>query len=334
MSSPLSIRQLERLQRLLDLLRKDFKGDALRIGRKLGVSRRTVMHDLRILRSWDYEIQWSAQRHAFEIIQEGALQQVVSLSRTDFMGMLMATQAFKLFEGQEEAGDVRRAAERFAEYLPDTIRITQDALLNRLRLSNGGPNTGIGQYHPNILKALELRVKIKMAYYSASRDELVSRTVLPLAIVHHEGRWYLIGLCYLREAHRHFRLDRIRSVELTGETVPEHAFDLDAYLQQSFGMHQGKDVYTIELMFSSHQARWVREEMWHPSQTLEELPDGRLKMTMHTGGLEDVARWVMQYGAEVEVLAPQELRNHVARAHWEAASIYSNGQIHPPSLSA
>lgn len=328
MSSPLSIRQLERLQHLLDMLRKEFKGDALRIGRKLGVSRRTVMHDLKVLRSWGYDIQWSAQRHAFEIVQEGALQHVVSLSRTDFMGMLMATQAFKLVEGQEEAGEVRRAAEKFAEYLPDTIRITQDALLNRLRLSNGGPNTGIGQYHPNILKALELRLKVKMAYYSASRDELVTRTVLPLAIVYHEGRWYLIALCYLRGAHRHFRLDRVRSVELTGETVPEHTFDLDAYLQNSFGMHQGKNIYTIQLLFSAHQARWIREELWHPSQKLEELPDGRLKMTMHTGGLEDVARWVMQYGAEAEVLSPPELRKHVAQAHANAAHIYHNGQAH------
>jgi len=323
MSSPLNIRQLERLQRLLDLLRKEFKGDALRIARKIGVSRRTVMHDLRVLRSWGYEIQWSAHRHAFEIIREGALQQVVSLSRTDFMGMLMATQAFKLMEGQQEAGEVRRAAERFAEYLPDTIRITQDALINRLRLSNGGPNTGVGQYHPNILKALEHRLKIEMAYYSASRDEIMSRAVLPLAIVHHEGRWYLIGWCYLREAHRHFRMDRIRSVELTEEMISNHVFDLDAYLKDSFGMYQGKDIHTIELIFSPRQARWIREEMWHPSQKLEDLTDGRLKMSLLTGGLEDVSRWVMQYGAEVEVLSPVQLRNEVANAHKAAALQYS-----------
>jgi len=323
MSSPLNIRQLERLQRLLDLLRKEFKGDALRLGRKLGVSRRTIMHDLRILRSWGYDIQWSSHRFAFEIVQEGSLQQVVSLSRTDFMGMLMATQAFKLFEGQQEASEVRRAAERFAEYLPDNIRITQDALLNRLRLSNGGPNTGIGQYHPSILKALEQHAKIDIAYYSASRDETVMRAVLPLAIVHHEGRWYLIGWCYLREAHRHFRMDRIRTVEPTGEIILNHSFDLDAYLQSSFGMYHGKDIHTIELIFTARLARWIREETWHPSQKLEELPDGRLKMTLLTGGLEDVIRWVMQYGSEVEVLTPLEFRNEVANAHKAAASLYA-----------
>ena len=45
-------------------------------------------------------------------------------------------------------------------------------------------------------------------------------------------------------------------------------------------------------------------------------------MRFTTTGLEGVRRWVLQYGAHAEVLAPEELRSAVAEEAQALAAVY------------
>ena len=77
-------------------------------------------------------------------------------------------------------------------------------------------------------------------------------------------------------------------------------------------MVRGEPAVRVRLRFSARQARWIREERWHPSQTLTPGPEGTLDLEMEAAGLADLARWVLSYGDEVEVLAPAALRERIA----------------------
>jgi hypothetical protein len=55
-----------------------------------------------------------------------------------------------------------------------------------------------------------------------------------------------------------------------GFHIPE-AFDLQAFLQDSFGIYQGPPV-TVEIRFLKSVAGYIRERIWHPSQHLSERP--------------------------------------------------------------
>jgi predicted DNA-binding transcriptional regulator YafY len=69
----------------------------------------------------------------------------------------------------------------------------------------------------------------------------------------------------------------------------------------------------VTIRFDEHQARYIRERRWHETQKpLEELPDGEVVLRFRAGGLGEVKRWVMQWGAHAEVLEPAELRAEVA----------------------
>jgi predicted DNA-binding transcriptional regulator YafY len=57
------------------------------------------------------------------------------------------------------------------------------------------------------------------------------RQVEPYAVIHTDGRWYLIGQCLSREALRTFRLDRVADFEVCAESFPRpSSFDARAYL--------------------------------------------------------------------------------------------------------
>lgn len=47
--------------------------------------------------------------------------------------------------------------------------------------------------------------------------------------------------------------------------------------------------------------------MWHPSQTIEDLPDGGYLLRLRTNPLE-ITPWLRGWGPDVEVLEPQSLR--------------------------
>ncbi|RJQ05561.1 MAG: WYL domain-containing protein, partial [Bacillota bacterium] len=69
--------------------------------------------------------------------------------------------------------------------------------------------------------------------------------------------------------------------------------------------------------FAAEQARYVRGKQWHPSQSVEELGtdeegnDCGLILRMRVGGMGEVKRWVLSFGAGAEVLEPEGLREAI-----------------------
>ena len=54
--------------------------------------------------------------------------------------------------------------------------------------------------------------------YRSLGGEVTERAFDPYGVVAHEGVWYTIGYCHLRQAQRLFRLDRVERIELTSES--------------------------------------------------------------------------------------------------------------------
>jgi len=73
--------------------------------------------------------------------------------------------------------------------------------------------------------ALQTGRCVRLHYHSA-RSQVTERVFDPYGVVYHEGAWYTIGYCHLRQGQRLFRLDRIQQIEATSETFsPPVNFD-------------------------------------------------------------------------------------------------------------
>ncbi|NNE74318.1 MAG: WYL domain-containing protein [Acidimicrobiales bacterium] len=80
----------------------------------------------------------------------------------------------------------------------------------------------LGRAADDVLATLRAAVSehqvVEMEYYVYSRDEFTRRVVEPHRFFANAGQWYISSYCRLAEADRVFRVDRIRSVDPTGET--------------------------------------------------------------------------------------------------------------------
>lgn len=81
--------------------------------------------------------------------------------------------------------------------------------------------------------AIRVGRRIRFAYLSHSGTGS-RRQIEPYAVLHTDGRWYLIGYCLARKAIRTFRLDRVTNLEIgSGRFRRPTAFDARRYLERS-----------------------------------------------------------------------------------------------------
>ena len=193
------------------------------------------------------------------------------------------------------------------------------ALIARMRKSVGARTVGAklqlgaGEHLDEIHRALAEGKAIRMRYYSLSRDAETERRVDPYHVTHVDGGVYLVAHCHLRGEVRVFAVERIRTLEVLRDTFTMPAgFDASAYLRGAWAIVRG-DLITVRAVFDRVAAPHVRGRLWHTSQELRELPGGRLEVRLTVADTLEVRRWLLGFGAAVQVLAPPTLREAIRR---------------------
>lgn len=176
-----------------------------------------------------------------------------------------------------------------------------------------------------IWKGIQEQRVAKIEYMGLHDDEPVERTIEPLGIFHRWRAWYVVAHCRLRDEERTFRIDRVSRVRLTRDRfVAPRGFDLDTFLEDAWTVERG-EVKRVRVQFHGRAARLVKELTWHPSQQIQEDPSGRVTMSFSTGGLGEVAEWVMGYGDEARVIEPRELRDMICEHSERILTVYGGG---------
>lgn len=137
---------------------------------------------------------------------------------------------------------------------------------------------------------------------------------------------YLIGHSDHHDAVITLKLNRVERASVTTEpfTVPDE-FDSHTMLEYAWGIwHADGRPELVRLRFSARVTSRVRETIWHPSQTILDLADGGCEWAAHIAEWREMEPWVRGWGAEVEVMEPNELRASVAKSMRAAAQLYES----------
>jgi len=167
------------------------------------------------------------------------------------------------------------------------------------------------------------RRKLWIQYHARSTDERSERTVSPQRITHYREAWYLDAWDEKRDALRSFSIDRILRASVLEEPavdVPEA--ELDEHYASAYGIFGGKADKVAVLRFTPESARWVADETWHPEQRGRWLEGGAYELSIPYRDSRELVMDVMRHGADVEVIAPDELRAEVGRRLERAARAY------------
>jgi predicted DNA-binding transcriptional regulator YafY len=164
-------------------------------------------------------------------------------------------------------------------------------------------------------------VQVRLHYSDRTRSES-ERTVHPLGLVAKGNVWYL--LAGTDAGLRTFRVGRVRSLVVTDQPV-ERPDDFD--LAETWK----SVVATVEERRAAFRAvalvdPWViyplRAQFGTACVVGEQTPDGRLEVEIGGMSAEMIADHLAGYGRYVEVLRPDEVRDHLARIGAELVDRY------------
>jgi proteasome accessory factor C len=217
-----------------------------------------------------------------------------------------------------EAKALVAAIDFFADHLPqaglDTARSKIVAALGH-DPSEEGLQITIERDEPEIVTAVNEAITdrrvLKINYYKENEDQFTSREIEPYRLARGPGGWYVGCRDRKRNAVRHFRLDRTKQAEPTGETF-ERTEEVEDQLATQHWLSQGEvtDARIASVWVSPERARWVREER----TVVEELADGALVIEMPFAGTSWLVREVLKGAGDMVVLEPIDAREAVLAA--------------------
>jgi predicted DNA-binding transcriptional regulator YafY len=161
-----------------------------------------------------------------------------------------------------------------------------------------------------IAVAIKAPFSLTIAYQGANDDTAQDRLVEPYGMLLGIRPYLIARDTGNGRAFRRFRLDRIASARITGQSFTRDPdFDLDAYAAQSFGSyHSDKEYRPVIWRFAPSAAAAAREFVFHPNQVVTDEPDGSLRVTFTASGWVEMAWHLYQWGDQVEVIAPPDVR--------------------------
>ena len=123
---------------------------------------------------------------------------------------------------------------------------------------------------------------------------------------------------------RTFKVERIQRIELTGRpyAIPED-FDPRQLLAEAWGIwYTEAEPVEVVLRFHPRVAGRVRETRWHRSEQVEEQPDGSLLWRARVAEPQEMLPWIRGWGADVEVVEPEGLRESLTGEARRLAETY------------
>ena len=208
--------------------------------------------------------------------------------------------------------------------LLDTGDHPAEEVARRIRVLHMAARQADSEVFGVISHALLRRQRLELEHLNRRNGEVTRRTVSPQRLAHYRDNWYLDSWCHLRKGLRSFAVDAIQAAESVEQPKAKDVteLELEKVLGTGYGIFAGEHTKEAVLRVSAEAARWVAREKWHSRQEGEFNEDGSYTLTIPYADETELVMDIMRHGADVEVLAPDTLRQAVHRRLSDAAAQY------------
>jgi len=207
------------------------------------------------------------------------------------------------------------ALAKLGRVLPDSLRESIRTVEDVVAIEPG-PWVVSASVECLVRAASAIRTGKKIRFSYQSHDGTAShRQIEPYAVMHTDGRWYLIGHCLLRRALRTFRLDRIADIEVcaAGFSRPRN-FDARRYLHERMPFIQSDYQIDVWIDMPIEEA----ERIFVPMRVVAEAEEGGTRLRCGRDRLEMFAALLLSMGRRIVVHRPAEMRETFRRLAQQA----------------
>jgi predicted DNA-binding transcriptional regulator YafY len=175
-----------------------------------------------------------------------------------------------------------------------------------LEIAPGGG--GDSEVARTVNEAIAERRLLELHYYKENEDQFTKRQVEPYRLENGREGWYVECYDLGREAVRHFKLDRIKEANLSGESFqPRPEVEELAGVEGWMAGEEMPAASVARVWVSPERARWLREER----TVVEELSDGAVVVEVPYAGTSWLVREILRGAGDLVVLEPEDARDAI-----------------------
>lgn len=288
---------------------------------QLDVTPRTIYRDLKDLEGEGVPVY--PDEGGFLILKEGYhLPISLIINRNEAMALFIATRLLSHFT-DEYNPHIVSALEQMAAGIQDQT-IARHIQRAAKVIKDRRQNPGFVETVKILTQAWAEQRKVQITYRSGAGEE-TERVICPYFLEPSSSgnSLYVMAFDELRGDLRTFKVERIKTATLmNGSYQIPPDYDPYQHLSSCWGVMWGEEEVEVRLRFTAAVAPRVKENVWHHSQAVEDIPGGGCRLKVRVGNPLEMKPWIRSWGADVEVEAPASLRGDIAGEARRMAELY------------
>ena len=190
--------------------------------------------------------------------------------------------------------------------------------LSEIRLDKQGEKTF------GLLSSAERSSRSVSFIYHDKEGKRSKRLADPYGFIVSAGRVYCVAYDQNRRDMRVFAVDSISKLDVIAKTFVKPAdFNVEEFAASSISgvLHSGATT-EVCVRFAPRVAKAATAARIVADRAIEQRMDGSVEITYKVADVDELARWVLTWGAQAEIISPPEARERVNSLLTEIASNY------------
>ena len=308
--------RISRVMRILTTLQTGKSYAVSELCKMFGTSRETILRDLKELRAIGVPYRYDSKTGSYSIEPEFFLPPI-DLNLQEALSLLLLVQKASNQMQLPFKNSVLLGALKIENNLPVKIREYCNRALRNVSARLGAQALfhqpgGLDKTFAQLQQAIAKKHKVNIRYDSLFEGEVIELELSPYHLFYNQRAWYVVGFSSMHKSVRTFKLNRIKELKPTEQFFEDEGdFNVQEYFGKAWSMIPEGRIYDVKLRFLPKVANNVAEVQWHSTQKVTRNGDGSATVEFQVDGLGEISWWILGYGDQVQVLAPEALRNRV-----------------------
>ncbi|MFY9719851.1 MAG: WYL domain-containing protein [Candidatus Cybelea sp.] len=314
---------LVRLLNAIDQARhsfEDLKGKIAEDGPR--PSTRTLRRYLAVLSNAGFPIYFDRAANVYRFAQGYSLKRL-DLSSGELFG-LVALRSLGASIGGTIGASIDEVAGKLVGSSGGPVRARVDqASPVAFRLSEIALDEG-GERAFSLLSSAERSSRSVRFKYQDKEGRSSTRTVDPYGFIINAGRVYCVAYDHNRRDKRTFAVDNVSAPVVLAKTfVRPTGFNVEAYAAGSIsGLLHNDETTEVRVRFAPRVAKAAVAARIVADFYAEQNADGSAEIAYRVADVDELVRWVLGWGGQAEILAPDFVRTRIAELAAEIAQKY------------
>lgn len=300
--------RIDRISAILIHLQSKQIVKASELAKRFEVSKRTIYRDIRSLEEAGVPLGGEAGVGYF--LSDNYHLPPISLTREEAGSFIVAA---KLMEKHSDFS-INQQFQSGLTKIRSVLRNTdKDYLANIedqievLNTSNRGDSCTSNPFFALAMQAMNEGKVLEIEYISGYTNEETRREVEPYNLWFYSMNWHLIGYCRKRKGYRDFRMDRIKSVTITGHRFEKPAhFSIEHYYAE---MMKNQELFSAQLLVDEEIYSHIQNSRYYFGFLNEERIGNQYKMNFLVNDLQYLSKWIITLGNHVQIINNKPLKD-------------------------